>query len=375
MIVGVPKEIMDHEFRVGMTIQGVRELAECGHVVLVESGAGSGSDFSDDDYRKAGGEIVHQREELYARAEMIVKVKEPQAEEYSLLREGQIIFCFLHLAAHPQLLEELISRGVVGIAYETVQEEDGSLPLLAPMSEVAGRMAPQIGAHYLEKLNGGRGILISGATGVAPANVLILGAGIAGTNAAIVATGLEAHVLVLDKDMRKLKYLEHFLHGRISTLMSSIMTVEETAAEADLIIGAILVPGARTPQIITDEMVKSMKPGSVIIDISIDQGGCCATSRMTTHSDPVYLRHQVVHYCVGNIPAAVPRTSTFALANVTLPYIMEIANLGLREAARRDSSLARGINVIEGEVVSSPVAESLGLKHRPLNELIPGTIG
>ncbi len=372
MIIGIPKEIMDHEFRVGMTIQGVRELVDCGHTVLVESGAGLGSDFSDEDYRRAGGNIVVQREELYARAEMIVKVKEPQPEEYPLLRAGQILFCFLHLAAHPQLANELMSRKTVGIAFETVQETDGGLPLLMPMSEVAGRMAPQIGAHYLEKLNGGRGILISGATGVAPANVLILGAGIAGTNAAIVATGLEAHVLVLDKDIRRLKYLEHILHGRISTLMSHIMTAEEMAVEADLVIGAVLIPGARAPQIISEEIVKSMKPGSVIVDISIDQGGCCATSRMTTHSDPVYIQHDVVHYCVGNIPAAVPRTSTFALCNVTLPYVMEIANMGLMEAAKKDPSLAKGINVIEGAMVSLPVAESLGLEQTHLSEIIPG---
>jgi alanine dehydrogenase len=371
MILGVPREIMDHEFRVGMTPQGVRELVVAGHQVLIESGAGSGSNITDEDFRRAGARICTRVEDLYAQAEMIVKVKEPQQEEFPLLRKRQILFSFLHLAAHPDLARALLQKGSIGIAYETVQEEDGNLPLLAPMSEVAGRMAPQIGAHYLEKLNGGRGILIGGTTGVPPANVLILGAGIVGTNAAIMATGLEAHVHILDKDLRKLKYLEHILHGRLITLMSNIMNVEEMAIEADLIIGAVLIPGARAPVIISKEVVGAMKPGAVIVDIAIDQGGCCETSRMTTHSDPVYVHREVIHYCVGNVPAAVPRTSTFALTNVTLPYILEIANKGLKDATLQDSSLAKGINVIEGRMTSKPVAESLGLEFCPLEEVLP----
>ena len=371
MIVGVPREIVDKEYRVALTPQGAHELAVEGHRVLVERGAGEGSSISDADFASAGAEIVSAREDIYGEAELILKVKEPQESEYFLLREGQILFTFLHLAAHRELTEELLKRRVAAIAYETVQRPDGSLPLLAPMSEVAGRMAPQVGAHYLEKMNGGRGMLLGGATGVPPANVVILGAGIVGSHSAILATGMDAHVMAMDKSVVKLRYLEHILHGRITTLISNKMNVREMVRQADVVIGAVLVPGARCPVLVDEEVVSQMRPGSVVVDISIDQGGCIETSRPTTHSDPVYILHDVVHYCVGNIPGAVPRTSTYALANVTLPYALLIAELGLREAVRREPSLAKGVNVIEGKVTSRPVAEAHQMEYEPLEYVLP----
>lgn len=371
MIVGVPREIVDKEYRVALTPQGAHELVAEGHRVLVEKGAGEGSSISDGDFASAGAEIVPSSEDVYGEAELILKVKEPQESEYRFLREGQIIFTFLHLAAHRELTEELIRRRVVAIAYETVQRQDGSLPLLAPMSEVAGRMAPQVGAHYLEKMNGGRGMLLGGATGVPPANVVILGAGIVGSHSAIVATGMDAHVVVMDKSVVKLRYLEHILHGRITTLISNKMNVREAVRQADVVIGAVLVPGAKCPVLVDDEVVRQMRPGSVVVDISIDQGGCLQTSRPTTHSDPVYFMHDVVHYCVGNIPGAVPRTSTYALTNVTLPYALLIAELGLREAVRIDPSLAKGVNTIEGRVTARPVAEAHGMEYEPLDHVLP----
>ncbi len=371
MIVGVPREIVDKENRVALTPQGAHELAAEGHRVLVERGAGEGSSISDGDFASAGAEIVPSGEDVYEGAELILKVKEPQDCEYPLLREGQILFTFLHLAAHRELTEELLRRKVIAIAYETVQRQDGSLPLLAPMSEVAGRMGPQVGAHYLEKMNGGRGMLLGGATGVPPANVVILGAGIVGSHSAILATGMDAHVIVIDKSVVKLRYLEHILHGRITTLISNKMNVREMVRQADVVIGAVLVPGARCPVLVDEEVVSQMRPGSVVVDISIDQGGCVQTSRPTTHSDPVYMLHDVVHYCVGNMPGAVPRTSTFALANVTLPYALAIAELGLQEAVRRNSSLAKGVNTIEGKITSRPVAEAHEMEYEPLEYILP----
>lgn len=371
MIVGVPREIVDNEFRVAITPQGAHELVLEGHEVLVETGAGAGSSITDADYSSAGAIIVPGPEDVFEQAEMILKVKEPQVTEYPLLRKDQIIFTFLHLAAHRTLTEELLARRVTAVAYETVQRADGSLPLLAPMSEVAGRMAPQIGAHYLEKMNGGRGMLLGGATGVAPANVVILGAGLVGSHSAILATGMDAHVTVLDKDITKLRYLEHILHGRISTLVSNKMNVREMVLEADLVIGAVLIPGARTPVLVEEEVVEDMLPGSVVVDVSIDQGGCVRTSRPTTHSDPVYLEHGVLHFCVGNLPGAVPRTSTFALTNLTLSYALEIANQGLESAVASDPPLAAGVNVIQGRVTSSPVAEANGLEYEPLENILP----
>jgi len=371
MIVGVPREIMDQEYRVAVTPQGAHELVVEGHKVLVEKDAGEGSSISDSDYETAGADIVPGAADVYSEAELILKVKEPQESEFPLLREGHIIFTFLHLAANKGLTEELIARRVIAVAYETVERPDGSLPLLAPMSEVAGRMAPQVGAHYLEKMNGGRGMLLGGATGVPPAIVVILGAGIVGSHSAILATGMDGHVIVLDKSLEKLRYLEHILHGRVTTLASNKMNVKQMVREADLVIGAVLIPGALTPVLVDDDTVRSMRPGSVVVDISVDQGGCITTSKMTTHSDPVYLEHDVLHYCVGNIPGAVPRTSTFALTNVTLPYALEIAGLGLKEAVRRNDSLAKGINVIEGRVSSRPVAEAHGLEYEPLEHILP----
>lgn len=371
MIVGVPREIVDKEYRVALTPQGAHELVQEGHRVLVEKGAGEGSSISDDDYRSAGAVIVPEAEDVYGEAELILKVKEPHKSEYRLMRESQMIFAFLHLAAHRELTEELVRRRVIGVAYETVQRPDGSLPLLAPMSEVAGRMAPQVGAHYLEKMNGGRGLLLGGATGVPPANVVILGAGIVGSHAAILATGMDAHVIVMDKSVVKLRYLEHILHGRITTLISNKMNVREMVRQADLVIGAVLVPGARCPVLVEEEVVRDMRPGSVVVDVSIDQGGCVMTSRPTTHSRPVFVVHDVLHYCVGNIPGAVPRTSTFALTNVTLPYVQMIADMGLAEAVRRDSSLARGVNTIEGRITNRPVAEAHGLEYESLEYILP----
>ena len=371
MIVGVPREIMDQEYRVAVTPQGAHELVVEGHKVLVEKDAGEGSSISDSDYETAGADIVPGAADVYSEAELILKVKEPQESEFPLLREGHIIFTFLHLAANKGLTEELIARRVIAVAYETVERPDGSLPLLAPMSEVAGRMAPQVGAHYLEKMNGGRGMLLGGATGVPPAIVVILGAGIVGSHSAILATGMDGHVIVLDKSLEKLRYLEHILHGRVTTLASNKMNVKQMVREADLVIGAVLIPGALTPVLVDDDTVRSMRPGSVVVDISVDQGGCITTSKMTTHSDPVYLEHDVLHYCVGNIPGAVPRTSTFALTNVTLPYALEIAELGLKETVRRNDSLAKGINVIEGRVSSRPVAEAHGLEYEPLEHILP----
>ncbi len=371
MIVGVPREILDQEYRIAVTPQGAHELLAEGHEVLIERGAGEGSSISDSHYRAAGAVIVPGAADVYSEAELILKVKEPQPSEYPLLEERHIVFTFLHLAAHRGLTEELIRRRVAAVAYETVERPDGSLPLLAPMSEVAGRMAPQVGAHYLEKMNGGRGLLLGGATGVPPASVVILGAGIVGLHSAILATGMDAHVIVLDKSLEKLRYLEHILHGRVTTQVSNKMNVREMVLGADLVIGAVLIPGALTPVLVDEETVRGMQPGSVIVDISVDQGGCITTSRMTTHSDPVYLEHDVLHYCVGNIPGAVPRTSTFALTNVTLPYALEIAALGLKEAVRRDACLARGVNVIEGRVTSRPVAEAHGLEYEPLDHILP----
>ena len=371
MIVGVPKEVLDQEYRVALTPQGAHEFVVEGHKVLIQAGAGDGSSISDSDYETAGATIVADAESVFAEAELVLKVKEPQGSEFHLLREGHILFTFLHLAAHRELTMELVKRRVIAVAYETVERPDGSLPLLAPMSEVAGRMAPQVGAHYLEKMNGGRGLLLGGATGVPPANVVILGAGIVGSHSAILATGMDAHVIVMDKSLEKLRYLEHILHGRVTTLVSNKMNVREMVRGADLVIGAVLIPGALTPVLVDEETVRGMRPGSVVVDISVDQGGCITTSRMTTHSDPVYLEHEVLHYCVGNIPGGVPHTSTYALTNVTLPYGLEIAELGLEAAVRRNASLAKGINVIEGRVSSLPVAEAHGLEYEPLEHILP----
>jgi alanine dehydrogenase len=372
VIVGIPREVKDNEYRVAATPAGVRELSVAGHRVLVESGAGVGSSIPDEAYVKYGAELAGSAEEVWSSADLVLKVKEPVPEEHGFLREGQVLFTYLHLAASRELTEVLVERGVAAVAYETVQLPDGRLPLLAPMSEVAGRMAPQVGAHYLLRESGGRGVLLGGVSGVHPARVVVLGAGMAGSNAAWIAAGMEAEVIIIDRDVDRLRMVDQIHKGRILTVTSNRAAIEHHVERADLVIGAVLVAGARAPVLVTEEMVASMRPGTVIVDISVDQGGSVATIRMTTHSDPTYVEHGVVHYGVGNMPGAVPRTSTYALTNVTLPYAVEIATHGLEEAARRDAVLARGVNVYRGAVTSPPVAEAHGMEGTALSRLIPG---
>jgi alanine dehydrogenase len=370
--VGIPTEVKDHEYRVAATPEGARELATAGHRVLVQAGAGEGSAIADDDYRAAGAEILPDADDVFATAEMIVKVKEPQPEEYHRFREGQILFTFLHLAADERLTRFLAERNVPSVAYETVQGADGRLPLLAPMSEIAGRMAPHVGASWLERPHGGRGVLMGGASGVAPASVVVLGAGMAGGNAAWIGAGMEADIAVVDRDVERLRFIDQIWRGRVQTVASSELAVERLVLDADLVVGAVLVPGARAPHLVTAEMVKQMRSGAVLVDISIDQGGCFETSRMTTHSDPTYVVDGVVHYCVGNMPGAVPRTSTYALTNVTLPYVIRIANLGLEEALRTDPTLVPGVNVYAGQVTNEGVAEAHGMPLAKLPTLVDG---
>ena len=372
MIVGIPREVKDNEFRVAATPEGVKELTRHGHEVLLEKGAGDGSSLPEERYVRAGAEILPTAEEVFQAADMILKVKEPISQEFDLLRENQVLFTYLHLAAIRELTELLAERKVAAVAYETVQLEDGRLPLLAPMSEIAGRMAPHVGARFQEKEYGGRGVLLGGVSGVRPAKVLVVGAGMAGANAAWIAAGMEAEVVVMDKNLDRLRFIDQVHKGRILTLMSDQLTLEQRAREADVIVGAVLIPGAKAPKLITAEMVASMRPGSVVIDISIDQGGCIETARMTTHSDPTYVESGVVHYCVGNMPGAVPNTSTYALTNVTLPYVLDIANNGLEEAVRRDPALARGVNVYGGLVTNSAVADAHEMEAAPLSSLISG---
>jgi alanine dehydrogenase len=372
VIVGVPREIKDNEYRVAATPAGVRELEVAGHQVLVEAGAGRGSSIPDEAYVKYGAETVDSADEVWRSADLILKVKEPVAEEYDRLREDQVVFTYLHLAAGKVLTEVLAERKVAAVAYETVQLSDGRLPLLAPMSEVAGRMAPQVGAHYLERGNGGRGVLLGGVSGVHPARVVVLGAGMAGSNAAWIAAGMEAEVVIIDKDVDKLRLVDQIHRGRILTVTSNRAAVEHHVQRADLLIGAVLVPGARAPVLVTEEMVASMRPGSVIVDISVDQGGCVETIEMTTHSNPTYVRHGMVHYGVGNMPGAVPRTSTYALTNMTLPYVVAISERGLEDAVRQDPVLGRGVNVYGGSVTNPAVAEAHGMEHVPLSSVISG---
>lgn len=370
MLIGVPREIKDNENRVALTPAGVEELTSRGHQVMVEAAAGSGSGILDEEYEIAGAEIVEDSAELIAAVDMLVKVKDPLPLEYELLRPGQILFTYLHLAAEAELTKALIKKRVTAIAYETIQLPDGSLPLLKPMSEVAGRMAVQVGAQFLEKTYGGRGVLLGGVPGVPPAEVVILGGGIVGSNAARIAMGMGAHVTVIEKNPERLRYLSDIFHGNIMLVMSNRYNIERAVGYADLLIGAVLIPGARTPLLVTEEMVMAMKPGSVIVDIDVDQGGCIETvDRRTTHGDPIYMKHDVVHYSVGNVAAAVPRTSTFALTNATLPYILQIAELGVRRAVLADEALAKGVNVIGGAVVHQAVAEALGLNYVPLEEM------
>jgi len=361
VIIGVPKEIKPAEFRVAITPVGVRELVDHGHEVIIETEAGEGSTIHDEEYRAQGAVLVPTADDVFAGADLILKVKEPQAVEASKLRPGQLLFTYLHLAAYPQLARGLLTRGIVGIAYETVQMPDHSLPLLAPMSEVAGRMATQAGAYYLEKAHGGRGVLLGGVPGVMPAKVVVIGAGIAGTNSALIAMGMQATVIAIDNDIAKLRSLDLLYGGRILTLTSNQLTIEEQLRDADLVIGAVLVPGASAPKLVTEAMVRSMKRGAVLVDIAIDQGGCFETSRETTHENPVYVVHDVIHYAVGNIPGAVPHTSTYALTNATLPYLLTIADQGVQAAVDDRPELLAGVNVVGGAVVNKAVARSVGL--------------
>ena len=361
LTVGVPREKKEEEHRVAITPDGVRELLHIGAEVLIEHDAGVDSSIPDAAYVAAGATIVTNAAEVWERADLICKVKEPLPSEFGFFRPGLVLFTYLHLAAYPNVADALISSGVSAFAYETVQLADGSLPLLAPMSEVAGRMSVQIGAHFLERHNGGRGVLLGGAPGVRPARVVVLGAGNVGWNAAWMAAGLEAEVDLLDKNIDRLRHVDQIQMGRITTITSNRGAVERSVAEADLVIGAVLVPGGRAPTVVSDDMIRSMKPGAVVIDIAIDQGGCIETSHETTHSDPTFERHGVVHYAVGNMPGAVPHTSTHALTNATLPYLAELSRLGAAEAVRCDPALAAGLNIAGGAVVNPAVADALGV--------------
>lgn len=362
MIVGVPKEIKDNEYRVALTPFGAEALVRAGHRVLVQAGAGEGSGFSDDEYRRAGAEVVADAAEAWA-AELVVKVKEPQPAEYQYLREGLILFAFLHLAAAPELARQLVERGVTAIAYETVRLPDGTLPLLAPMSAIAGRMAPQIAAQYLTRVYGGRGKLLAGVPGVAPARVVVLGAGTVGTNATRIALGMGAQVTLLDRNLERLRRLDLALGGRAITVASSPAAIAEAVRHADAVIGAVLVPGARASVLVTEEMVATMQPGSVIIDVAVDQGGCVETIRPTTHSDPVYTVHGVLHYGVTNMPAAVPRTATMALCDATLPYVLRLAEHEGDIFA--DEALELGVNTYQGVIIHAAVAAALGAQAAP----------
>ncbi|MFZ5633126.1 MAG: alanine dehydrogenase [Bacillota bacterium] len=370
MIIGVPREIKSNEDRVAITQAGVKDMVAAGHRVIIEAGAGQGSGISDDAYREAGARIAA-RETVYAEAEMIIKVKEPLPEEYSFYSPGQVLFTYLHLAREPELTRMLLDRKVTGIAYETIQTDNGALPLLTPMSEVAGRMAVQIGARFLEKPQGGKGVLMGGVPGVPAADVVIVGGGTVGMNAAKMALGMGAQVTIIDRSAERLRYIDDIFGSRIKTLMSNSYNIENAVKYADLVIGAVLVPGAKAPHLVTGEMVRQMKPGSVIVDVAIDQGGSVETiDRVTTHSNPVYEKHGVIHYAVANMPGAVARTSTFALTNVTLPYALEIAGKGFLRAVRESRAIARGVNTHNGRLTCKPVAESLGLEYTPLDQTL-----
>ncbi|WNR42520.1 alanine dehydrogenase [Paenibacillus roseipurpureus] len=370
LVIGVPKEIKNNENRVALTPGGAGMLQMSGHRVLVETGAGTGSGFTDDDYKQEGATIIGRAEDVWAQSDMIMKVKEPLPAEYGYFKEGQILFTYLHLAAAGDLAAQLLAKQVTGIAYETIQLPNGSLPLLTPMSEVAGRMSVQIGAHYLEKFYGGRGILLGGVPGVPPADVIILGGGIVGTNAAKMALGLGANVVIIERSADRMRAIDDTFGGHLRTLMSNPYNIASAVQKADLLIGAVLIPGARAPRLVTAAMVQSMKPGAVIVDVAVDQGGSIETiDRVTTHSDPTYERFGVVHYAVANMPGAVPRTSTLALTNVTLPYALELANKGLTQALSDNATLKLGVNTYKGHVTHPAVAEALGMSHTQLGDL------
>jgi alanine dehydrogenase len=371
LAVGVPRERKEGEHRVAITPDGVHELVVHDVPVIVEHDAGSGSSIRDDDFRAAGAEIVTDGDDVWARSDLVLKVKEPQPDELDHLRPGLVLFTYLHLAAYPPVADALLAREVTGVAYETVQLESGVLPLLAPMSEVAGRMAPQVGSHFLEREHGGRGVLLGGAPGVRPARVVVLGAGNVGWNAAWIAQGMEAEVLLLDRNIDRLRWVDQIHKGRIMTLASNRLAVERAVAEADLVIGAVLVPGGRAPIVVTASMVRSMRTGAVIVDCAIDQGGCVEGIHETSHAEPVYEVDGVLHYAVGNIPAAVPNTSTYALTNATLPYAVALATRGVRAAVSEDPELATGVNTVAGQVVNPAVADALGKPCAPLADALP----
>ena len=370
MKVGVPREVKNHEYRVAITPAGVHELVRSGHEVVIEARAGAGSAIPDEDFTSAGAKILASADDVWQTAELILKVKEPVAEEYHRMRPGQVLFTYLHLAASRPCTDALIKSGVTSIAYETVQLPDRSLPLLAPMSEVAGRMAPQVGAHHLQRDGGGRGVLMGGVSGVYAAKVVVLGAGVSGMNAAAIALGMQAEVLLLDLNVARLRAADAIYQGHCQTVTSNTYEIERAVIDADLVIGAVLVPGARAPKLVSNDLVARMKPGSVLVDIAIDQGGCFEDSRPTTHDEPTYRVHESVFYCVANMPGAVPYTSTFALTNVTLPYITGIANRGWRDALRADPALALGLSTHDGALACEPVAAAHGLPFTPVAEVL-----
>ncbi|WP_433781629.1 alanine dehydrogenase [Actinomycetospora sp. CA-101289] len=375
MKVGVPREVKDHEDRVALTAIGVTELVRRGHEVLVETGAGVGSVISDDAFREAGASIVDSADEVWASSDLLLKVKEPVPEEYHRLRRGQVLFTYLHLAASKECTTALLDAGATAVAYETVQAADGALPLLAPMSEIAGRMAPQVGAHHLENAQGGRGVLLGGVPGVRPGRVAVIGAGTSGMAATTIAVGLRASVEVLDVDVRALRRVDEVFSGGVRTVLSSAPEIERACREADLVIGAVLVPGARAPVLVSSELVGEMRSGSVLVDLAVDQGGCFEDTHPTTHADPTYRVHDSVFYCVANVPGAVPTTSTRALTGVTLPYVLALADRGLGAAAAADPALAKGVNVVDGELVTEAVGEAHGIPVRALAEVLPEVAG
>ncbi|BBH63404.1 alanine dehydrogenase [Actinoplanes sp. OR16] len=370
MKVGIPSEVKNNEFRVAITPAGVFEFARSGHEVFVQAGAGLGSSITDSDFSAAGATILPDADAVWGTGDLILKVKEPIAEEHHRMRSGQVLFTYLHLAASKECTDALVDRKVTGIAYETVELPDRSLPLLAPMSEVAGRLAPQVGAYHLMRQGGGRGVLMGGVPGVYAAKVVVIGAGVSGLNAAAIALGMQAEVLLLDKNVARLRAVDADYRGHVQTIASNAYEIEKAVLDADLVIGAVLVPGAKAPTLISNDLVSRMKPGSVLVDISIDQGGCFEDSRPTTHDAPTYRVHESMFYCVANMPGAVPHTSTYALTNVTLPYALELANLGWRDALRHDPALAAGLNTFDGQVVYGPVAEAHGMGAIPLTEVL-----
>ena len=372
VIVGLPKEIKDNEYRVGLVPAGVRALTDTGHKVVVERDAGAGSGFEDALYERAGATMLGTADEVWQQAEMIVKVKEPIQPEYGRMREGQLLFTYLHLAPAGELTKQLLERKVTGIAYETITDKRGTLPLLTPMSEVAGRMSIQVGAQYLEKMGGGRGVLLGGVPGVPAARVVIIGGGVVGTNAAKIAVGMGAHVTIIDSNLDRLRELDDIFLSKISTLASSAYAIQGAISEADLIVGAVLVPGAAAPKLITREMLKKVPNGAVIVDVAVDQGGCIETTHATTHSDPTYYVEGVLHYCVANMPGAVPRASTFALTNATLPYALKLASKGFLAAVQSDPGLKEGVNTYAGKLTYEAVAQAQGLEYTPLDTVLGG---